>query len=108
MVSTHFWDGKNQNRYDSPSPSDGDSLEMISWTGTQAQLKKLFYLLANDVEGRLLEWDEIRNTVICEHFFNEKKKKPFSPKNLMKLDLAHSSKENLELIHNLLEEASEA
>ena len=28
--------------------------------------------------------------------------------NLMKLDLAHSSKENLELIHNLLEEASEA
>ena len=108
MVSTHFWDGKNQNRYDSPSTSDGDSLEMISWTGTQAQLKKLFYLLANDVEGRLLEWDEIRHTRICEHFFNEKKKQPFSSINLKKLDLAYSSRKKLELIHNLLEEASEA
>ena len=55
-----------------------------------------------------MEWDEIRHTRVCEHFFNEKKKQPFSSINLKKLDLAYSSKKKLELIHNLLEEASEA
>ena len=71
-------------------------------------MKKLFALFAIDAEGILLELDEIRHTRVCEHFFNEKKKQPFSSINLKKLDLAHSSRKQLELIHNLLEEASEA
>ena len=108
MISTHFWDAENKKRYGSPSPSAGDSLEMIPWTGTQAQLKKLFNLLANDVEGRLLEWDEIRHTRICEHFFNEKKKQPFKPENLKKIVFNLSNKKKLDLIHDILEEASEA
>ena len=51
--------------------------------------------------------EKIRNTVICEHFFNEKRQKPFSPKNLMKLDLAHPSRETLDMIEIILKEASE-
>ena len=81
---------------------------MILWTGSQAELKQLFYLLANDVEVKLLEWDEIRYSSICEHFFNEKLQKPFSPKNLRKIDLLHSSDKKLELIHNILKKASKA
>ena len=108
MISSHFWDAKNKKRYDSLEKGTDEIPDMIPWTGTQAQLKKLFSLLAIDAEGRLLEWDEIRNTVICEHFFNEKMKQPFTSKNLKRLVLTHANKENLELIHNLLEEASEA
>ena len=108
MISIHFWDAKNKKRYGTSDNGSEKSPVMIPWTGTQAQLKKLFSLLAIDAEGRLLEWDEIRHTRVCEHFFNEKKKQPFSSINLKKLDLAYSSKKKLELIHNLLEEASEA
>jgi hypothetical protein len=108
MISSHFWDAKNKKRYDFLEKGTDEIPDMIPWTGTQAQLKKLFTLLAIDAEGRLLEWDEIRNTVICEHFFNEKMKQPFNSRNLKRLVLNHANKENLELIHNLLEEASEA
>ena len=108
MISIHFWDARNKRRYGTPDKESDKSYEMIPWTGTQAQLKKLFSLLANDEEGDLLKWNEIRNTIICEHFFNEKKQKPFSPKNLMKLDLVHSSWESLEKIHIILKEASKA
>ena len=108
MISSHFWDAKNKKRYDFLEKGTDEIPDMIPWTGTQAQLKKLFSLLAIDAEGRMLEWDEIRNTVICEHFFNEKMKQPFNSRNLKRLVLNHANKENLELIHNLLEEASEA
>ena len=99
---------KNKRRYGTPDNGSDKNSVMIPWTGTQAQLKKLFSLLANDEEGGLLKWNEIRNTIICEHFFNEKKQKPFSPKNLIKLDLIHSSRESLEMIHIILKEASKA
>ena len=108
IISIHFWDAKNKRRYGNPDNGSDERSVMIPWIGTLAQLKKLFSLLANDEEGSLLKWNEIRNTIICEHFFNEKKQKPFSPKNLMKLDLVHSSWESLEKIHIILKKASKA
>jgi len=108
MIPAHFWDAKNQKRYGSPKPCSDDSPDMIPWTGTQAQLKKLFYLLANDVKGRLLEWGDIRHTKICEHFFNPNKQQLFKPENLKKIDFPHYSQSKLKLIHDILEKASEA
>ena len=108
MISTHFWDAKNQRRFGPSQSSSGKNVKMIPWTGTQAQLKKLFFLLAKDVEGRLLSWDEIKHSQICQHFTNQKKQQPLKPENLKKLDLAYSGKTKLELIQNLLKKASKA
>ena len=86
---------KNQKRYDSLEKGTDEIPDMIPWTGTQAQLMKLFYLLANDAECRLLEWDEIRHSIIATHFKFMKTGKPYSPVVMKRLDLANYSKKKL-------------
>ena len=105
MISTHFWDGKNQKRYGSPSSSDDDSLQMIPWTGTQAQLKKLFSLLVDGAEDRLLEWNEIRHSIIATHFKFMKTGTPYSPKVMRRLDMANYNKKKQMLIEDLLKKS---
>ena len=44
MISTHFWDAKNQKRFGNLK-SYGRQNNLIPWIGSQGQLKKLFQLL---------------------------------------------------------------
>ena len=105
MVSIHFWDARNKRRYGTPDKESDKSYEMIPWTGTQAQLKKLFSLLATNAVGILLEWDEIRHSIIAKHFKLMKTGKPYSPVVMKRLALSNYSQKKLMLIENLLKKS---
>ena len=107
MISTHFWDAKNQKRFGNLK-SYGRQNNLIPWIGSQGQLKKLFKLLVQPKKKRLIEWHQMSYTEICKHFTNQKKQQPFKPLNLSKLDLTFSSKTNLALIENIVVQTSMA
>ena len=107
MISTHFWDAKNQKRFGNLK-SYGRQNNLIPWIGSQGQLKKLFQLLVKPKKKRLIEWPQMSYTEICKHFTNQKKQQPFKPLNLSKLDLAFSNKTNLALIENIVIQTSMA
>ncbi len=105
MISIHFWDAKNKRRFGTPDNGSDKNSVMIPWIGTQAQLKKLFSLLATDAVGRLLEWDEIRHSIIAKHFKFMKTGKPYSPMVMKRLALSNYSQKKLMLIENLLKKS---
>ena len=105
MISIHFWDAKNKRRYGTPDNGSDKNSVMIPWIGTQSQLKKLFSLLATDAVGRLLEWDEIRHSIIAKHFKFMKTGKPYSPVVMKRLALSNYSQKKLMLIETLLKKS---
>ena len=83
MISTHFWDAKNQKIFGNLKSYERQN-NLIPWIGSQGQLKKLFKLLVKPKKKGLIEWHQMSYTEICKHFTNQKKQQPFKPLNLSK------------------------